>query len=184
MNKYEKAFQQWKRYNFNPTDLPDDADECGRIIDEMKNDYDLVADALKKAGDFDLVFSGYVEERGCSGDCKGCDTDDYCPFTIVRGVERMVEFKTESEVMDYYRHLIHIYMLPENDAFDILPHMAMSHGFMAWSMLLYRTFPSFTDKSREEVYNLFADTLFKGTELTQLQQKILREDGWKAYLDD
>lgn len=88
MNKYEEAFQRWKQYNFNPADLPDDADEYGRIIDGMEQDFDLVQEGLKKAEVFDLVFSGYVEERGCPGECKDCDTDDYCPFTIVRGVEK------------------------------------------------------------------------------------------------
>ena len=96
----------------------------------------------------------------------------------------MTEFKTEKEIMDYFRHIIKVYMQPENDAFDILPHMVMSHGFMEWTMLLFRTFPSLATKTDEDKFNHFADTLFKGTELTKLEQRILREAGWKAYLDD
>jgi len=95
-----------------------------------------------------------------------------------------MEFKTEKEIMDYFQHTIRVFMMPENDAFDILPHQVMSHGFMEWTMLLYRTFPSLGYKDREEAFNHFADVLLKGTELTKLEKRILREKGWQAYLDD
>ena len=95
-----------------------------------------------------------------------------------------MEFKNENEIMEYFRHIIHAYMLPENDAFDILPHMVMSHGYMEWTMLLYKTFPSLAKNHTKEEFDHFCDVLFKGTELTKLEQNILREKGWKEYLED
>lgn len=97
---------------------------------------------------------------------------------------KRTEFKTEKEIMEYYRHIIHVYMLPENDAFDIIPHIVMSHGYMEWTMLLYRTFPSLAKKHSKEEFDHFCDVLFKDTELTRLEQDILRRDGWKEYLED
>lgn len=95
-----------------------------------------------------------------------------------------MELKTEKEILDYFRHMIKVYMKPENDAFDILPHQVMSHGFMEWNMLLYRTFPSLTYANKEEAFNHFASELFKETDLTKLEMRILREKGWVEYLND
>lgn len=91
----------------------------------------------------------------------------------------MGEFKTETEIMKYFRHMLDIFDV------DMQPHQVMSHGYMSWYMLLYKTFPSLdTCPPNEKEFNHFCDVLFKDTKLTVEQQKILRIEGWKAYLED
>jgi len=99
------------------------------------------------------------------------------------GDEINMEFKTEKEIMEYLRNEIIIFR--KRDAFDLLPHQVMSHGYMEWYGLLDKTFPSLsTDKASKIGFYHFCNVLFRGAKLTKDEQIYLRRVGWEQYLED
>lgn len=81
---------------------------------------------------------------------------------------------------------------------DIIPHMVLSHGFMQWSWLLGSQFPCLSWRNEgvenlgyDEFERFFYDRFFlRVADLPSLQdmnedkKKELKEEGWRAYLDD
>jgi hypothetical protein len=94
-----------------------------------------------------------------------------------------MEFKTEMEIINDCRLMIENFKLAS--ATDLIPHHVMSHGYMSWTMLLYRTFPSLSQpEPTKKEFQHFCDVLFSDNKLSPDEQKYLRKEGWKAFLDD
>jgi len=113
-------------------------------------------------------------------------------------VIKMMHVKlNENEIFTKFRMVLKAFH--ERDADDIIPHMVMSHLFMEWISLLYRTVPSLlsnakldksaTDEQKEqaryEQYRHVARTFFKDVDFLTVDEKAqFTVDGWQAFLDD
>ena len=95
-------------------------------------------------------------------------------------MKTLVEFNTETGIINYFRRMIHD--LKERNLFDLVPHFVMAHGYMEWYMLLDETFPSLSQKGpSEKEFQHFCDQLFCDNMLSINEQTLLRRKGWEAY---
>ena len=98
------------------------------------------------------------------------------------------KYNDENEILEDFEAIMGTFS--GKRTFDLLPHMAISHGFIEYYMLIHKKFPSLAPRGvedTEKMFNHFCDLLFEKTyylNITFKQKRFLREQGWKEYLSD